>query len=188
MTVWDKIYKKYKKDKQTWATLTEGIHPLFIIFLDNYDFKIKHVLDIGCGTGKYLKFLQKENFITDGIDSSQTAIEMTKKILGNQSKIDQADMFTFKIPPAKYDLIISISTIHHGEKETIKKLINKIYRALVKNGKIFITLPDIATAEQKGYLKNRQEITTGVYVPLSGPEKGYVHSMFNKKEVEDIFY
>src|SRR3989339_1193628 len=106
MTIWDDIYKNYQKGGEAWATLSEEIHPLFKEFLNESNFKIKYVLDIGCGTGKYLKFLQDGGFKTDGIDSSETSVEMTKGTLEDDSLIVCANMFEFQIPKEKYDLII----------------------------------------------------------------------------------
>jgi SAM-dependent methyltransferase len=87
MTIWDNIYKNYQQGGEAWATISEDIHPLFKQLLSESDFAIKQALDIGCGTGKYLKILQAGGFKTDGIDSSETAVEMTKKELGIDSKI-----------------------------------------------------------------------------------------------------
>ena len=140
MAAWDKIYRKYVETGEVWATLSEYIHPLFLELLKS-DFKNKYALDIGCGTGKYLKLLQSKGFSTDGIDSSETSIKMTKELLGDNSNILCVNMFEFEIPKNRYDLIISISTIHHGTKEQVQKFINKIHEVLIENGKIFITVP-----------------------------------------------
>src|SRR3989344_5487524 len=102
MTIWDDIYKNYQKGGEAWATLSEEIHPLFKQFLSQSNFEFKHALDIGCGTGKYLK---SDGFITDGIDSSKSAVEMTKKILNDDSMIVRANMFEFEIPKNRYDLV-----------------------------------------------------------------------------------
>ncbi|MBU1256387.1 class I SAM-dependent methyltransferase, partial [Patescibacteria group bacterium] len=168
MTIWDNIYKNHQKGGEAWATLSEEIDPIFKQFLSQSNFRTRHVLDIGCGTGKYLKFLQTDGFKTDGIDSSETAVKMTKRMLGNESKILYVNMFEFKIPKNQYDLIISISTIHHGTKREVQNLIDQIHETLIVNGKIFITLPDINTARKKGYLKNHEEVEKGSYAPLSG--------------------
>lgn len=186
MTTWDKIYKNYKKGGEAWATLSEGIHPLFKQFLKQSNFKLKHVLDIGCGTGKYLKFLQLNGFKTDGIDSSKTAIEITKKQLESKSIILCINMFKFKIPENKYDLVISISTIHHGTKKQIQDLIKKIFKSLIKNGKVFITVPDIKSRKDD-IIKDHKKIAKSTFAPLSGPEKGFPHSFYTKKEVQKLF-
>ena len=56
MTVWDKIYQDYKNGGEAYATLQQGLIPEFLEFIKAHDFKIKKVLDIGCGNGKYLVF------------------------------------------------------------------------------------------------------------------------------------
>lgn len=187
MTIWDNIYKNYQKGGEAWATLSEGIDPLFKQFLAKSNFKLKHVLDIGCGTGKHLEFLQAGGFKTDGIDSSETAVAMSKKTLGDDSQIMCQNMFEFSIPKNKYDLVISIYTIHHGAKGQVKMLIDKIYQAMVKNGKVFITFPDTKRAKEWNTFKNRKEIAKDTFIPLSGPEKGLPHSFYSKKEIEKLF-
>jgi len=187
MTIWDNIYKNYKKGGKAWATLSEEIHPLFRQFLDQSNFELKHVLDIGCGTGKYLKILQSNGFETDGIDSSKTAVDMTKKTLGNNSIILQQSMFDFDIPKNKYDLIISISTIHHGTKKQVQNLIHKLHEAMAKNGKIFITVPDFESASKNNYLKDDKDLGNGTYTPRSGPEEGLPHSYYTKRDAEQLF-
>lgn len=187
MTIWDSIYKNYQKGGEAWATLSEEIHPLFKQFLSQSDFEIKSALDIGCGTGKYLKILQAGGFKTSGIDSSETAVEMTKKELGNDSSILCVNMFEFEIPKNKYDLIISISTIHHGTKEQIQNLINRIYEALAENGKTFITVPDFESSKKWDTFKDHEEVAKGTFAPLAGPEKGLPHSFYTKEEVQKLF-
>ncbi len=187
MTIWDNIYKNYQKGGEAWATLSEEIHPLFKQFLDQSNFELKNALDIGCGTGKYLKILQACGFKTSGIDSSETAVKMTKKELGTASSVLCVNMFEFEIPANKHDLIISIATIHHGTKKQIQNLINQIHGALAENGKIFITVPNLEGLKQWNTFKDQEKIAEGTSIPLSGPEKGLPHSFFSKEEVEKLF-
>lgn len=187
MTIWDNIYKNYQKSGEAWATLSEEIHPLFKEFLSQSNFELKYVLDIGCGNGKYLKILQSGGFKTDGIDSSETAVKMTKKVLDDNSTVLCVNMFEFEIPKNKYDLVISISTIHHGTKEQVQNLINRIYEAIVPNGKIFITVPDFESSKKWNTFKDHKEIAKGTFAPLSGPEKGLPHSFYTKEEAQKMF-
>lgn len=187
MTTWDNIYKDFQNGWDSWATLWEEIHPLFKHFLDESNFKHKRVLDIWCGTGKYLKFLQEKNFYTDGIDSSETAVEMTKKNLWNESNVQCINMFEFEIPKNVYDMIISISTIHHGTKIQIQDLINKIYDALIIDWKTFITVPDFKKAKENNVWKDDQEIEIWTYAPTIWPEKWLAHSFYIQTEVKQLF-
>ncbi|MFH1749987.1 MAG: class I SAM-dependent methyltransferase [bacterium] len=187
MTIWDKIYKDYQVGGQAWATIEGRILPQFLDFLKNNKFTKKHVLEIGCGTGKYLVLLQKLGFKTDGIDSSKTAVEITKKNLKDNSNIKLADMFQYNIPQNQYDLIFSIFSIHHGYKDQVKKTIEEIYKTLLPNGKIFITLPDYESSKNWDTFKNNQDLNNGTFAPLTGPEKDLPHSFYIKKEVKELF-
>lgn len=187
MTIWDKIYKNYKNGGQAWASLSENIHPLFKESLRRLNFEKKYVLDLGCGTGSYLKLLETVGFKTDGVDSSKTAVKMTKKLLNSDAYISCSNMFDLQIPNNKYDFIISISTIHHGTKIQVKKLIGQIYNTIIKNGKIFITLPDYESSREWETFKNHKKISKRTFSPLSGPEKGLPHSFYSKQELIGLF-
>ncbi|MFA6533725.1 MAG: class I SAM-dependent methyltransferase [Patescibacteria group bacterium] len=188
MANWDKIYRDYKKGGEAWATLSEDIHPLFKSLIKKTNFKFKQVLDIGCGTGKYALFLTGKGFAVDGIDSSATAIQMTKDLLGKKAGlIKKANMFKSRIAKGKYDLIISVATIHHGVKKDIQSLIDKIFFSLVAGGKAFITLPDFESSKKWNTFKDHQDLGGGTFTPLSGPEKGLPHSFYTKVEVQKLF-
>lgn len=187
MTNWDAIYKNYQQDGEAWATLSEGIDPRFIAFIEKNDFSIKKTFDIGCGTGKYLALLESKGFQTDGIDSSPTAVEMTKRVLSTESEIQVTDMYEFAYPKNTYDLILSVSTLHHGYKDQIAKAIRKIYQSLISEGKIFITLPNFEASSSWETFKEDTELAPGTYAPNSGPEEGLPHSFFTEQGVMDLF-
>jgi SAM-dependent methyltransferase len=184
---WDNIYKKYQQGGEAWATLSEGIDPRFIQLVENNNFTHKKALDIGCGTGKYLAFLENNDFNVTGIDSSPTAVEMTKKLVSPKAVIKTADMYSFKYPKNKFNLVLSISTLHHGSKSQVIKAIKAIHASLVADGKIFITLPNFDASNKWDTFKDDTELEPGTYAPNSGPEQGLPHSFFTKDEVESIF-
>ena len=187
MTIWNNIYNHYFKGGQAWASLSEEIHPQFIQFTHHSIDNLKYALDIGCGTGKYLKLLQTKGVKTAGLDSSKTAVKITRTELGDDSIIYCSNMYDFKIPQNRYDLIISISTIHHGTKTQIQTLINQIHQAIIDQGKIFITLPEKTSSHRWSSFKDHQIIAPGTYTPLSGPEKGLPHSFYTHTEIQQLF-
>jgi len=184
---WDSIYQRYQQGGDAWATLSEGIDLRFITLIEATDFVQKHVLDIRCGTGKYLSFLEEKGFRTDGIDSSPTAVEMTKKILSAQSNIQVANMFEFAYPEKTYDLIVSISTLHHGRKAEVAMAMQKIYSSLVSGGIAYVTLPNFDVSRAKETFRDHTQIEPGTYSPNSGPEEGLPHSFYIESEVRDLF-
>ncbi len=187
MTIWDNIYKNYQKTGKKWATIEGNIHELFPLFLKDNHFPIKSALDIGCGEGKYLYFLQKAGFKLAGIDSSRTAVAMTKKLIGLDADIKNANMFFYKIPKNKYDLILSTSTIHHGTKKQISNLINAISGCLMVEGSVFITILNAGSRKNLETFRSHKKIAPGTYAPQSGPEKGLPHSFYTKKQAFQLF-
>jgi len=187
MTVWDKIYKQHQPDPKAWDALGKDLHPFFNAFIKGTKFESKIVLDIGCGTGHYLKYLQGLGFKADGIDSSETAAQETQKWLGDEAKVLCAQMYEWPIPQKKYDLILSIKTLHHGTKDQVKNLIRCIHSALLSNGWTFITLPDVSRPKKWKTFQDSEEVAPGTFVPKIGPEKGLPHSFFEKSEVEELF-
>lgn len=187
MTVWDNIYKNHNNGGEAWATLGEGIIPRFIKLVEESNFPIKDAFDIGCGTGKYLAYLKSRGFKTSGIDSSPTAVEMTKKALGQEEGIFCVDMFAFEMVKESKDLIVSVSTIHHGTKDKVKRLIGDIYNALVVGGKVFITVPDVHAAIARDEFKDQIELEPMTWAPTDGPEMGLAHSFYEKGELEALF-
>jgi SAM-dependent methyltransferase len=186
MTVWDKIYQDYKNGGEEYATLKKGLIPDFLEFIKNNEFKNKKVLDIACGNGKYLVFLKTLGLEVHGIDSSPTAVSMTKEALNEDKNIVCANMYEY-IPSAQYGLIISIAAIHHGLKKEVRGAIQHIYDALVPGGKFFITLPDNEGSAHWTMMVDHKEIEPGTRVPLSGPEKDLPHSSFTKEEIKEMF-
>lgn len=187
MTIWETIYHNFKKGGQAWASIRDDVMPQFKNFVGHQSFAKKHAFDIGCGTGNYLAFLKGLGFRTDGIDSSETAVAMTKEAIGNNANILCADMFDFKIPKDTYDFIFSVSTLHHGPKDKVKNSITNIHEALLHGGSVFITLPDIQYAKRWDTFKGSKEIQSGTYIPIVGPEKGALHSFFSEREIDLMF-
>ena len=197
MPTWEKIYKAKNKGGKDWQKLRDGVTPFCFIeevspefskFIKQTKLTKKHVLDIGCGQGRYLVYLSSLGFQTDGVDSSQTAVKMTKKALGKKTgRIWRADMFKMKIPQNKYDLIISISTVQHGPKKDLQKLINNIHQSLLPDGQAFISIPDQGALKIWRTCKKYKRLNKNTVVPLVGPEIGTPHSFYSKAEIRKIF-
>ena len=186
-TVWDQIYKDYQKGGQAWATLEGGLEKHFKDFVERTDFSKKWAFDIGYGTGQYLQYLKLRGFKVFGIDSSPTAQEMAEKSLGQNLGLLCGDMYEHEFPANSYGLILSISTIHHGTKDKVKKVLERVYKGLVDGGYAYITLPINDSSNEWMTFKDKDEIEPGTYAPNSGPEKGLPHSFYKRDEAENLF-
>ena len=50
-----------------------------------------------------------------------------------------------------------------------------------------MTLPDIKSSEQWKTFEGHEQLAEGTYAPMTGPEKGVVHSFYSREEVEQLF-
>jgi len=187
MSIWDNIYQNYQQGGEAYATIKPSLIPEFLSFVQAHDFPLKQVLDIGCGTGKYLVFLKHLGFQVTGVDSSPTAVALTKAALGGAGDIQCLDMYEYEPAAARYDLIISIAAIHHGLKGRIRALVQRLGPALAPGGRFFITLPDNTGIKHWTTMARHEEIEPGTRVPMDGPEAGLPHSAFTREEIEEMF-
>jgi len=112
---------------------------------------------------------------------------MTHEVLGEKENVKLANMFDYNIEPDKYDLIISVATIHRGLKKDINRLIGLIYKSLLPGGWIFITIPSLESRTTWHTFKEDREVGPGTYTPMTGPEKGLPHSFYSQEEVKEVF-
>jgi ubiquinone/menaquinone biosynthesis C-methylase UbiE len=159
--------------------------PKMVKLFKNY--KVKRVLDLGCGSGRHLVYLAKHGFDVYGIDIAESGIKIAKKWLRKEGlKANLKIWNIFKRLPYKdnfFDAIICIRTLNHGKIEWIRKCIREMRRVLKTNGLIFVTvhklLPKRLIPKEKLY--GIKWIVPRTYVILDGPEKGMPHYRFNKR-------
>ena len=98
--------------------------------------KIKNLIEIGCGDGSRLSYIQNNLGIKSfGIDPSAQAIRNTSHIK-NQCKIATAD----KVPYSdnKFDLIIFGQSLMYFDDDLLTSVVNETYRILRKKSYILI--------------------------------------------------
>lgn len=98
----------------------------------------RHVLEIGCGTGKFSRLLAERAERVLAIDLSPQMIRFAKERSKLYPNIDfvTADAMTYHLPDNHFDCIASLTTIHHLPIESI---LRKIRKAL-KPGGVFVCL------------------------------------------------
>ncbi len=101
------------------------------------------ILDIGCGGGKFLKFLAQSNttYTLLGLDHSSEMVSLAKKINRNEIKQNRISIFqssatNLSIESSSIDLVTAFETIQFWED--IKTAFSEIVRVLKKNGKFVI--------------------------------------------------
>ena len=96
-----------------------------------------HILDIGCGNGKMLGYLQKKSgAYIHGFDYSENAINIAKRLFQNKADFKQGNIGEVKYPEELFDLIVSMDTIYFAPD--MKKFVLQVMRWLKKDGVLFV--------------------------------------------------
>ncbi len=119
------------------------------------------VLDVGCGTGVLGKALQdKKHCQVEGIEYSPEAVRIARKRLAKVHVLDieHGELQTNK----KYDIIILADVLEHLKNPTA--VLRKFLNFLKPNGKVIISLPNIAnwTVRLKLLTGNFTRTQTGI--------------------------
>lgn len=95
------------------------------------------ILEIGCGTGMFSRFLAKRADRVMAIDLSPKMIEVAKQRSEGYVNIDfqVADILEWEFPVEQFDAIMSIATFHHLPLES---LLSSLKVALKPGGKLVI--------------------------------------------------
>jgi len=123
--------KQYKEEK-----CLRGLNPSPIVkSLLNYK-KSGKVLDIGAGEGRNSIFLAKNGFDVTALDISKEAGRKLKELASKEDVkinilIEDIINFEFK---EKYNIIISIATLHFLRKKYINKVIERVKENTKKGG------------------------------------------------------
>lgn len=96
-----------------------------------------HILDIGCGNGKMLGYLQKK---TDahiyGFDYSEEAINTAQFLFPKNSEFKVGIIGEMDYPEEAFDVIVSMDTMYFAKDMTV--FVAQIKKWLKKNGLFFV--------------------------------------------------
>ena len=106
----------------------------------------KRILDIGCGTGGFLKLAQLNQLEVDGIENNKKANEKASRSL-NQKVF--ADLPSISYTKKNYNAVTLWHVLEH--LPNIQNQIEQIHSLLDKNGVLFIAVPNHESFDAKYY-------------------------------------
>ena len=136
---WNYFYENHK-------TSPNDLNQELISFIDKYSINPKDnkkFLDVGCGIGKEINFLDTLKFITYGYEISQSAIKLSNKYFNNLSdKIIQGDGYELPWEQDFFDTALCINSLDSMSWENANEMVPEIYRVLKNNSYLLIVVND----------------------------------------------
>lgn len=162
----------------------------FLPFLQN----AKKVLDLGCGNGRFVRFLKKERLKASyiGIDNAKAFLEICKKEFPNY-QFQEGDQLNIPLDDKSVDLILNIRAFHHlpSKKHRLEAL-EEMHRVLDDKGIVIISVWNLWQLKYWKQLLSaiiRSIISFGSYayndtfIPWQEKHKRYYHA-FTKNELK----
>jgi SAM-dependent methyltransferase len=176
MEDWKQIYKN---EGVVQAKPSKQVIELVPIFKQE---GIEKILDLGCGTGRHVRYLALQGFRVFGVDYSIEAIEKAKSLTNGIQNIELAQSPMSSIPynDSFFDAIVCSQVIQHGLKDERDRAFNEIRRTLKSNGLLFLRT---TSRNHKVYGRGEQiEPHTFVNIPEL-PDGKTPHHYFSEEEL-----
>ena len=113
----------------------------YILALSSFQNPPLSVLDVGCGSGRFLTFLEKKNthFSYLGIDASSAMIEESKKAHPHRNFL-VCDMQDIETMDSQFDCIVFLASFHHLKNyEERLDVLKKTKKILAPGGIVAMT-------------------------------------------------
>ena len=192
--IWDKSYEN--KDNYLFYPNEEVIRFLnkYIKRRTNLNIKNKNkvFLDIGCGSGRHLKFIIENGYFCYGVDISSKALSFAKSLLNSNKytkknyKLINCSSSQIPIPSETIDYIIAEATLDSMPDIDIKKTITESQRLLKKNGLFYCSLIKLENKKNLGI--NFKNLGNGNYKVNTRHEKNTIQVFFDKKKINKYFF
>jgi len=140
------------------------------------------VLDLGCGVGYLVAFLNKNNIDAYGIEPDKYSFAAAQSLLKTNkiksSKIKQAmgESFNFK---EKFDLIISFQVIEHTQNP--QKVFKQCHQHLKKDGRIYFIIPNYHSFWEGHYgvlwTPWLNKTLAKIYIKLLGKDPSFINTI-----------
>jgi len=134
--VFENIAESYDRvRKKAWPNLIDFMNEQNFISDDIL------VLDLGCANGRHTKFLEKNSFLSIGMDISLNFIKIAKKNnSGKRIQYLNSEISTLPFKNNTFSHIICIAALHHLKELDRINAIKEMYRVLKSGGSCLFTV------------------------------------------------
>jgi SAM-dependent methyltransferase len=98
------------------------------------------VLEIGCGSGAFAKYLSNQGADLTAADFSPRAVELATKLLAGRAQTVVADVQSLPFPDESFDLVVSLETLEHVPDPD--RGLAELVRVTRRGGRLIVTTPN----------------------------------------------
>jgi ubiquinone/menaquinone biosynthesis C-methylase UbiE len=147
------------------------------------------ILDLGCGGGNNLYFLQEQGFDFRAIDGAPESIRLSKKYLGlddNDTRVIEGDFCKLPYEDNMFDAVIDRAAIGCNLFKDICSIADEIHRVLKPKGSYFST--DLCSEEHPDLCYGR-ELDNDDYIEFSEGTFYFAQQIhaFNPEQIRRLF-
>ncbi len=146
-----KVQEDYNLISSPFATARDKLWPEMKFLFDEAK-KEEKVLDLGCGNGRFSKYLEEVDYV--GIDFSEKLIEEAKKRFSEKNFL-VGDAVNLPFENEFFDKIYGVAIIHHIPSAKYRlKVFLEAKRVLKKDGVLFLTAWNLTENNKMLLVKN----------------------------------
>ncbi|MGF7038579.1 class I SAM-dependent methyltransferase [Mucilaginibacter lappiensis] len=141
-SLYPKTYYSYQDFYEKDQSVIRRIFKKYIINIGTLDPVFSQpgkILDIGCGSGKFLYGMKKKGWQVYGVEVNENAAEVGNEV--EQLNIHPGDLLSSKFDSDFFDYIRSNHSFEHIT--TPEPVLDEVHRILKKDGKLLIGVPNI---------------------------------------------
>ncbi len=128
--------KEYYNKPSILLTIVQSLRPRFFGGL-----KQGKLLDVGCGSGHFLKAMQKNGWHCTGTEVSDSSKPFLEKLRQQKIDIRYGKLLDISFPSESFDLVTFWHVVEHLPNPSDE--IRYVRRLLKKNGRLFVAVPNI---------------------------------------------
>lgn len=149
-------------------------------------FKVRTVLDMGCGPGRHAILLAQKEFTVHALDASQYAVDLLRRKsneLDLNIQVNLGEMTDLNFENETFDMVVAWNVIYHGDMSVVQHSLSEISRILRRKGLFLGTMLSMRNSE----IATGQEIAHRTFVNENVLDKSHPHFYCNAIELLSLF-
>ena len=98
-----------------------------------------HLLDVGCGTGSFLKLYEKVGCLVSGIDASPAMLKIARRQLSGEADLRLGNAAEMPYADDTFDLVTASLILHELSPAVRIAVVGEMRRVVKQDGRILIT-------------------------------------------------